>query len=165
MPRVMRTAAALLLATLACCARAPRAAASSSQPPLAAAAEFVPPQGYSSFADYCARGLSWLSDAALDALYEDSRTVASTPASNNASAAMASAALAAPRGCVPGCILAGHGTALTAPLVRGWLWSGKCFYSDGRVVNFSADVAPSLTGNVRAPAARNALRCCAHAAC
>jgi hypothetical protein len=157
----MRAAAALLLAALALLARAARASASSSQPhSLAAAAEFVPPQGYSSFADYCARGLSWLSDAALDALYEDSRAVASS-AGNNASAAIS---LAAPRGCVPGCILAGHGTALSAPLVRGWLWSGKCFHADGRVVNFSADVAPSLTGNVRASAARNALRllraCC-----
>ena len=125
-----RTASTLLLAALACAVLASRVAA------LPAPAEFVVPDGFASFSDYCVRHLAMLSDAALDALYA------------NATASRLLDALAPPRGCVPGCILPGHGTSVFAPTVSGIMWSGKCFHANGVVINYSTDLAPELSGHI-----------------
>jgi hypothetical protein len=94
---------------LALAASATAAAAAAVQ--AAAAPEFALPSGYASFNDYCMRHLAVLSDAALDELYTNS-----TSAANSGSG---DASLAAPRGCVPGCILPGHGSSVFAPTLRG----------------------------------------------
>ena len=152
MPRAaLRLLAAALALCVARCAAAAVAAAnaSSSQSQFDdggdAVAEFVVPPGFLSFCDYCARHLQLLSDDALDALYAEA--AASGDNGTDASATNA-AAVVPPRGCVPGCILAGHGTSVFAPAMGG-MWRGKCFNADGTVVNYSNDAAPRLSPTVR----------------
>ncbi len=53
-----------------------------------------------------------------------------------------------PRGCVDGCILLGHGSALLAPTLQGVMWSGKCFHPGGHLQNFGWANAPRLSGSM-----------------
>jgi hypothetical protein len=108
-----RRAALPLLLALATFAYASAVAAAAVQ--AAAAPAFAVPAGYASFNDYCVRHLATLSDAALDELYANSTTSASDSASGSGDASQQ----AAPRGCVPGCILPGHGSSVFAPTLRG----------------------------------------------
>jgi hypothetical protein len=148
---LLRAASACVLAA-ACAAAASETALSADAPPL-----FAPPPGFASLSDYCRNGLSRLSSVALLQLYASAAPTSTTAqtatqrgslrGANNAS--LAPAALRAPRGCVDGCILFGHGSAgLLAPNLEGTLWSGKCFHPSGVVQNYGWAASPQLTASM-----------------
>jgi hypothetical protein len=114
-----RRAALPLLLALAASAYASAVAAAVQA---AAAPAFAVPPGYASFNDYCVRHLATLSDAALDELYANSTSASGTSASGGSG----DASQAAPRGCVPGCILPGHGSSVFAPTLRGAAPRPRC---------------------------------------
>ncbi len=97
--------------------------------------------GAASFVQDC-NTLTMQSDAALDAAYAASSGNVTLP----------------PQGCYRGCILTGHGSALTAPVLQNSFWSGKCFRPDGTLFNFATGAAPTWTPTVRLLALR-----CTHA--
>jgi hypothetical protein len=148
---LLRVAAACVLAA-ACAAAASETALSPDAPP-----PFAPPPGFGSLSDYCRNGLSRLSDDALLQLYASAAPTSATAqtatqrgslrGAHNAS--LAPAALRAPRGCVDGCILFGHGSAgLLAPNLEGTLWSGKCFHPSSVVQNYGWAASPQLTASM-----------------
>jgi hypothetical protein len=167
-PRLLLAAAACALARVCACASASATAATSAAAALSPSPDapppFAPPPGFASLSDYCRNGLSRLSDASLLQLYASAATpTAAATATQRGSTANVSAAprsaasaadgsslpLRAPRGCVDGCILFGHGSAgLLAPNLEGRLWSGKCFHPGGVVQNYGWAAAPQLSASI-----------------